>query len=72
MKKVLFLISTVLLAGVAAAQCPMCKTAMKSGRDKNGNNVGNGINKGILFLLTAPYVMVGTVGVIWYRSRKQK
>jgi len=55
-----------------AAQCPMCKTALESGRNKTKNTVGNGINSGILFLLTAPYVMIGAVGFVWYKNRMKK
>lgn len=57
------------------AQCPMCKTALTSNRDMNGKNeatVGNGINKGILFLLATPYVLVGTAGLFYYQNFKKK
>jgi hypothetical protein len=57
------------------AQCPMCKTALTSNRDMNGKSeatVGNGINKGILFLLATPYVLVGTAGFFYYQNFKKK
>jgi hypothetical protein len=55
----------------ASAQCPMCKTALKSNiNGKKGVVVGNGINKGILFLLSTPYILVGAAGFAWYRYRK--
>jgi len=57
----------------AAAQCPMCKTALKSSRTQgNRPTVGNGINKGILFLLATPYLLVGAAGFAWYRYRKNQ
>jgi hypothetical protein len=56
-----------------AAQCPMCKTALKSSRTQgNRPTVGNGINKGILFLLATPYLLVGAAGFAWYRYRKNQ
>ena len=71
MKKLLLITVLALFIGSASAQCPMCKTALKS--SQNGKaDVGNGINKGILFLLTAPYVLVGTVGFVWYKNRIRK
>lgn len=57
----------------AGAQCPMCKTALKSNQtNKKGATVGNGINKGILFLLATPYLLVGAAGFAWYNYRKNR
>jgi hypothetical protein len=50
----------------------MCKTALKSNAAGGKPTVGNGINKGILFLLTMPYVLVGTAGVVWYNARRKQ
>jgi hypothetical protein len=76
MKKIalLALLSIVALNAVPVlAQCPMCKTALNSNADgKNKRKVGNGINKGILFLLSAPYLLVGTAGFIWYKNSKKR
>jgi hypothetical protein len=76
MKKRLFtLIFTVMLVFTTDlnAQCPMCKTALKSNQtNKKGASVGNGINKGILFLLATPYLLVGAAGFAWYNYRKNR
>ena len=59
----------------AQAQCPMCKAALTSNRDhahKNDRKFGNGINKGILFLLSAPYILIGTAGFVYYKAQKKK
>lgn len=56
-----------------SGQCPMCKTALKSNQtNKKGATVGNGINKGILFLLATPYILVGAAGFAWYNYRKNR
>ena len=58
-----------------SAQCPMCKAALTSNRDhlhKNEKPFGNGINKGILFLLSAPYILIGTAGFVYYKTQKKK
>ncbi|MEY3983013.1 MAG: hypothetical protein RL160_570 [Bacteroidota bacterium] len=62
------------LAGMAAAQCPMCKTSLESNRKEKGlqKSYGNGINDGILYLLAAPYLIVGTVGFFWWKNQKAK
>ncbi len=51
------------------AQCPMCRMAAESNL-ANGGSEGKGLNKGILYMLAVPYLMVMTVGVIWYRNNK--
>lgn len=59
-------------ASAAYGQCPMCKTALKSSIDSGKGTVGNGINKGILFLLTMPYVLAGTAAFVYYQNRKKQ
>jgi hypothetical protein len=72
MKKLLITVAIALFLGTASAQCPMCKTALKSNGTKSKPTVGNGVNSGILYLLTAPYLLVGAVGFVWYRNRNKK
>jgi hypothetical protein len=59
-----------------AAQCAMCKKNLESGISKGEPEkrvVGSGINQAIMFLLSFPYLAVGTVGVMWYfRYKRQK
>lgn len=64
----LFLFS---IAFTAPAQCPMCKIGAESNL-KNGGTAGNGLNTGILYMLAAPYLMVGTLGFLWYKNRKKE
>jgi len=76
MKKIVFVFAMMIVSSVdLGAQCPMCKAALTSSRDhgkKNEQNVGNGINKGILFLLSAPYFLIGTAGFVYYKAQKKK
>ncbi len=79
MKRLLFLfVFTISLAAgsallnTATAQCPMCKTSLEANRKDNETRVGNGINKGILYLLAMPFLMVGGVGGVYiYRLRRR-
>lgn len=50
------------------AQCPMCRMSAESNL-KNGGTAGKGLNAGILYMLSLPYVIVGTVGYLWWRNR---
>lgn len=52
------------------AQCAMCKANIESGQ-KTGGKVGLGLNVGILYLLAAPYLLVGSIGAYWYFSNKK-
>lgn len=75
MKKIIITLALLFsLAGSAAAQCPMCKTSLESNRKEKGlqKTYGNGINNGILYLLAAPYLIVGTVGFFWWKNQKAK
>jgi len=54
-----------------AAQCPMCKMSAESNL-KNGGTVGRGLNTGILYMLAMPYLIVGSIGIWWYRNRKKE
>jgi hypothetical protein len=53
-----------------AAQCPMCKMSAESNM-KGGGTFGNGLNAGIIYMLATPYLLVGTIGFIWWRNRKK-
>lgn len=57
------------LSEPALSQCPMCKMSAESNL-KDGGTMGRGLNMGILFLLALPYLLVGTLGYIWYKNRK--
>jgi len=54
----------------AIAQCPMCKMAAESNLD-HGGTAGLGLNMGILFMLSAPYLIVATLAFVWFRGRKK-
>ncbi|MCB9252347.1 MAG: hypothetical protein H6605_07745 [Flavobacteriales bacterium] len=54
------------------AQCPMCRTAVESSMKNKDSNVGKGLNHGILYLLSAPYVAAGIIGFGWYRINRKK
>jgi UPF0716 family protein affecting phage T7 exclusion len=53
------------------AQCSQC-SAQVATNQKNGGSAANGLNKGILFLLAAPYLAVAIGGYVWYRNYKRK
>ena len=53
------------------AQCAQC-SAVVSTNSNNGGTAANGLNKGILFLLAAPYLAVCIGGYVWYKNYRRK
>ena len=50
-----------LLSAGAYSQCAMCKAAAESDLQNNPNSLAQGLNKGILFLMAIPYIVVGII-----------
>ena len=50
----------IVLPTVAEAQCAMCKAAVQSSMDQP-NSVARGINKGILYLMAVPYLLLAFI-----------
>jgi hypothetical protein len=71
MKKIpiimLLVFSAVVLSTQATAQCSVCtKTASQM-----GEKPAKGLNQGILYLMFAPFAIVGIVGYQWWRGNKE-
>jgi len=75
LKRILFIglciLSLQILSVPAKAQCSMCSLNAEQGT-QHGNTQGVGLNNGILYLLAIPYVLVGAVGILWYRNYRKK
>jgi hypothetical protein len=67
---VLIFLMLTISSEILYAQCPMCKIAVESNM-KNGGTAGQGLNKGIFIILSMPYLIVGTLVVVWLRNRKK-
>lgn len=78
MKKLLlaFALTLGLLVGLAprraAAQCIMCKSQVEAARQEKDDYDVTGLNKGILYMMTAPYLLMGAIGFVWYRRTHPK
>lgn len=57
------------IAPELTAQCPMCKLSAESNL-RDGGTAGKGLNAGILYMFALPYLLVLTLGLVWYRNRK--
>lgn len=52
------------------AQCPMCRMSAESNL-RAGGTAGQGLNTGILYMLVAPYLLVGTLAFLWWKQKKR-
>ena len=75
MKKLFILVFTLFLCTASiisvSAQCAMCRATVESNSKSKDNAIGKGLNKGILYLMTIPYIMVAVVGGLWYYNSKK-
>jgi len=73
-RKIVILLSLFVLLGLSiehtVAQCPMCRMSAEADL-KNGGTNAKGLNAGIMYMLGFPYIILGTVGFIWYRERRK-
>jgi hypothetical protein len=53
--------------GPAAAQCAMCKAVLEGAVE--GRRIAEGLNKGILLMLAAPYLIFGSFLLLVFRRR---
>ncbi len=60
-----------LVGGDADAQCAMCKAVSESSSqaDPDQMNTGAGLNKGIIYIMFIPYILLGFL--FWYFFRKK-
>ena len=72
-KRILFIFLLIILFQIdTQAQCAMCRTTVESTLSNGRSNIATGLNTGILYLLTAPYLLVGVVALLWFRQSKQE
>ena len=49
------------------AQCAMCKAVVESSA-QTGNDMVEGINNGILYMMSVPYLLMAVIGFAWYKK----
>ncbi len=72
LSKVVFLI--VLLVSNTSqlwAQCAMCRGSVESTMGNGRNDVGIGLNTGIMYLFVMPYLIVALFAYFWFKNSKK-
>lgn len=53
----------------ALAQCAMCRATVENNVSE-GAGLAEGLNNGILYLASVPYLIFVTISYLWYRNSK--
>ena len=67
---VLTAVAVAFMAVDAMAQCAMCRSTLENNYSNGNPGIAAGINTGILYLLSMPYLAVIVIGYLWYKSSK--
>ncbi len=57
------------LEGTGLSQCAMCRTALENSVE--GQQIAEGFRQGIVFLLAAPYAIMGGVSYAIFKAHKK-
>lgn len=56
---------------ISMAQCAMCRTQLENNVSNGDAGIAAGINTGILYLLSMPYLIVLVLGYFWYKTSRR-
>lgn len=70
LKKSFYIVLAILLVWSlpAEAQCAMCRAVLES---EEGGQAAKGVNNGIIYLMVFPYLLIGGIGYVIYRTRQK-
>ena len=70
-QKILFSLLVLFSLLETNAQCAMCRAVLES---EEGQSTAEGVNNGIIYLMSIPYILVGGIGFLiywkYFRTRK--
>ena len=66
----LFLILFFSSAIEISAQCAMCRATLENNVSNGNPGIALGINFGIMYLFFTPYLAIGVIAYLWYRTSK--
>jgi hypothetical protein len=53
------------------AQCAMCRATVETNLSTGEGRIGLGLNTGILYLMSMPYIALAVLGYFWYKHSKR-
>ena len=66
-KALILLVVLCLFTITADAQCAMCRAVLES---EESGEAAKGINNGIVYLMIFPYLLIGGIGYVIYRTKR--
>ena len=70
LKYIIIFVLFIAVTQAGYAQCSMCKAVAES--DLNGGGAtAVGLNKGIMYLMAFPYLLIAGVAFVWYRHKRK-
>jgi hypothetical protein len=75
MKRLIWIISLALWLGLGSppeteAQCAMCRQTVENNLSSGASRIGAGLNTGILYLMSIPYIAMSVVLFLWYKTSR--
>lgn len=71
MKRILILVILFFVSFESVlAQCAMCRSTIENNYSNGDPGIAAGINVGILYLLSMPYLAAMIIAYLWYKSSK--
>lgn len=67
--KTIFVICFLFFGISSNAQCAMCRAVLET---EEGGVKAEAVNDGIVYLMAFPYILVGILGYVIYRTRQKK
>ncbi|MDR6966471.1 hypothetical protein J2X31_000464 [Flavobacterium arsenatis] len=64
-----FLLASFFFSLDVNAQCAMCRAVLET---EEGGVKAEAVNDGIVYLMAFPYILVGILGYVIYRTRQKK
>jgi hypothetical protein len=73
MKRLLWILALAVCLGLGLAtdteaQCAMCRQTVENNLSAGTSRIGAGLNTGILYLMSIPYIAISVVLFLWYRT----
>lgn len=69
LKNLVLIFLLVIVSNYISAQCAMCKAAVESNLETGGVK-GAGLNDGILYLMSIPYILMLIFAIAFYYNKK--
>jgi hypothetical protein len=72
LKAIILIVLFIVIQVPVYAQCAMCRASIENNVSNGETSIGAGLNMGILYLFSMPYLIAAIIGFFWYRNAKKR